>query len=186
MAGLQWRRLKIVVGLIIGCCLLAPPVSALELGSVDVALHSTTEYRLQWSDKPADYMLNDQDNVLRPATMVEIPDGGSTKSHFLSIAATSLLRLVDGSRSGQAIVDTATEELGVPTGKSPAASKQLVVGILQELHAEDALVVEETLRLGIKRGELTARIQQIDVGFTIPVKITKAGICVWKFHRSWY
>ena len=86
-------------------------------------------------------LLTDQDNVLRPATMVEIPDGGSTKSHFLSIAATSLLRLVDGSRSGQAIVDTATEELGVPTGKSPAASKQLVVGILQELHAEDALVV---------------------------------------------
>ena len=61
MAGLQWRRLKIVVGLIIGCCLLAPPVSALELGSVDVALHSTTEYRLQWSDSPADYMLNDDD-----------------------------------------------------------------------------------------------------------------------------
>ena len=105
--------------------------------------HNLLESVLTWAPgvswKP--YMLNEQDNVLRPATMVEIPDGGSTKSHFLSIAATSLLRLVDGSRSGQAIVDTATEELGVPTGKSPAASKQLVVGILQELHAEDALVV---------------------------------------------
>ena len=102
-------------------------------------LNSVLDWAPGVSWKP--YMLNDQDNVLRPATIVEIPGETATRSHFLSIAATSLLRLVDGSRNGQTIVDTATEELAIPAGRSPAAAEKLVIGILQELHAEDALVV---------------------------------------------
>ncbi len=61
MAGLQWRRLQLVAGLILGCCLLATSGWALDLGGADLSLHSTTEYRLQWSDKSADYMTNDDD-----------------------------------------------------------------------------------------------------------------------------
>jgi halogenation protein CepH len=87
------------------------------------------------------YMLNDQEDVLRPATLVEIPDGESTKTHFLSIAATSLLRLLDGSRTGQQIVDDATETWGAAVGKSAAAVRTLVADTLQELHAEGALTV---------------------------------------------
>ena len=92
---------------------------------------------VQWQP----YMLNDQEDVLRPATLVEIPDGDSTKTHFLSIAATSQLRLLDGSRTGQQIVDDATETWGSAVGKSAAAVRTLVTETLQELHAEGALTV---------------------------------------------
>lgn len=61
MAGLQWRKLKLIVGLILGCCLLTTSGFALEFGGADISMRSSTEYRLQWSDTPADYMLNDDD-----------------------------------------------------------------------------------------------------------------------------
>ena len=92
---------------------------------------------VQWQP----YMLNDQEDVLRPATLVEIPDGDSTKTHFLSIAATSLLRLLDGSRTGQQIVDDAIDTWGTGVGKSAAAVRMLVADALQELHEEGALTV---------------------------------------------
>ena len=87
------------------------------------------------------YMLNDQEDVLRPATLVEIPDGDSTKTHFLSIAATSLLQLMDGSRTGQQIVDDAIETWGSAVGKSATAVRALVADTLRELHEEGALTV---------------------------------------------
>ena len=92
---------------------------------------------VQWQP----YMLNDQEDVLRPATLVEIPDGDNTKTHFLSIAATSLLRQLDGSRTGQQIVDDAMESWGAAVGKSTTAVQTLVADTLKELHAEGALTV---------------------------------------------
>ncbi len=92
---------------------------------------------VQWQP----YMLNDQEDVLRPATLVEIPDGDNTKTHFLSIAATSLLRLLDGSRTGQQIVDDAIETWGSAVGKSATSVRTLVADTLQELHEEGALTV---------------------------------------------
>ena len=104
MAGLQWRRLKIVVGLIIGCCLLAPPVSALELGDVDITLHSTTEYRLQWSDSPADYMLNDDD---RDQDFFETLSADfNWQEHGLSFSTMmSYAKDLDGTRAGSIFQD---------------------------------------------------------------------------------
>ena len=92
---------------------------------------------VQWQP----YMLNDQEDVLRPATLVEIPDGDNTKTHFQSIAATSLLRLLDGSRTGQQIVDDAVDTWGAAVGKSATAVRSLVTDTLQELHEEGALIV---------------------------------------------
>ncbi len=87
------------------------------------------------------YMLNDRENVLRPATLVEIPDGESSNSHYLSIAAASLLRLLDGARSGREIVDAAAASWGAAAGKTPQGTQKLVTDILSELHAEGALRV---------------------------------------------
>ncbi len=61
MAGLQWRRLKFVAGIVIGCCLLATSGWALELGGADISVRSTSEYRLQWSDGPSSQMAVDED-----------------------------------------------------------------------------------------------------------------------------
>ena len=62
MAGQYWRRIKLVACLVAGCCLLAGSALALELGGVELSLHSTTKYQYQWSDKPADFMLNQDDS----------------------------------------------------------------------------------------------------------------------------
>ncbi len=61
MAGLQWQKLKLAAGLILGCCLLTTSGFALELGGADISMRSTTEYRLQWSDSPASFMTVDED-----------------------------------------------------------------------------------------------------------------------------
>ena len=62
MAGQYWRRIKLVACLVAGCCLLAGSALALELGGVELSLHSTTKYQYQWSDKPANFMLNQDDS----------------------------------------------------------------------------------------------------------------------------
>ncbi|MCK5681283.1 hypothetical protein KAI46_10790 [bacterium] len=104
MAGLQWRQLRIVAGLIIGCCLLTPPVSALELGGAEASLRSTTEYRLQWSDSPADYMVtdenSDQDFFETLSADVIWQDKGLSFSTMVTYA-----KDLDGTRSGSIFQD---------------------------------------------------------------------------------
>ncbi len=104
MAELQWRRLQLVAGLILVCCLMATSGWALELGGADLSLHSTTEYRLQWSDQPADFMVNDDNDDQDFFETLNIDanweDLGLTFTTMLSYA-----KDLDGTREGSIFQD---------------------------------------------------------------------------------
>ncbi len=104
MAGQYWQRIKLMTCLIAGCCLLAGSAFAWEAGGAEISLHSTTRYRYQWSDKPADSMLNqddsDQDLFETLNADVRWAEQGLT---FSSMATYS--KDIDGTREGSIYQD---------------------------------------------------------------------------------
>ncbi len=104
MAGLQWQKLKLMAGLLLGCCLLTTSGFALELGGADISIRSTTEYRLQWSDSPANYMIVDEDQDQDIFETLAIDVNWQDLGLIFSSMATYVKDL-DGTRQGSIFQD---------------------------------------------------------------------------------